>query len=219
MDSVYNDSLIEDLWLDFYCVSTNLGTYSEQVHFSGLKKVFVRASMSICGYTIPVPYKERVLEELDGEYLVLSEKSTLLVDGAYSNNVPVDVMKNLGVENIISVDVTHESFVDLVPYDFTSGTMLFLRKFLGFSNYLTFGQVLEKLAYLTTYSKLKDIKDTDLHIRPELSKFSSKDFDKFDQIVAIGYESAKKAIKEWKKNKLIKKITKDKRNRLRHNTL
>lgn len=77
---------IEDLWLPFFCVSTNLSKSEVSVHQLGPLWQLVRASMTIVGLVPPVLR--------DGE---------MLVDGGYLNNLPVDVMHSLGVHTVLVV--------------------------------------------------------------------------------------------------------------------
>ncbi len=80
---------IEDLWLPFYCVSTNLTTSHLEVHRRGSAALAVRASVAIPGVLPPVPYE-----------------GDLLVDGGVLNNLPFEMMRdNSTVETIIAVDV------------------------------------------------------------------------------------------------------------------
>ena len=69
---------IEDLWLPFFCVSTNLTQGRIQIHRRGDVPTALRASVAIPGAFPPVPYGE-----------------DLLVDGGVTNNLPVDVMRRL----------------------------------------------------------------------------------------------------------------------------
>lgn len=77
---------IEDLWLPFFCVSTNLSRAQVQVHQVGRLWQFVRASMTIVGMIPPV-----------------FSNGDMLVDGGYLNNQPVDVMHGLGVQTVVVV--------------------------------------------------------------------------------------------------------------------
>jgi predicted acylesterase/phospholipase RssA/CRP-like cAMP-binding protein len=80
---------IEDLWLPYYCVSTNLTKSRLEVHRRGSTAVAVRASVAIPGVLPPVPY--------DGD---------LLVDGGVLNNMPFEVMRDDStIGTIIAVDV------------------------------------------------------------------------------------------------------------------
>lgn len=81
---------IEDMWLPFYCVSTNLTTSSLEVHRSGDAALAVRASVSIPGVLPPVPYGR-----------------SLLVDGGVLDNLPIDAMvADQRVGTVLAVDVT-----------------------------------------------------------------------------------------------------------------
>lgn len=77
---------IEDLWLPYFSVSTNLSTQDVEVHQVGSLWKFVRASMSIVGMLPPV-----------------INHGEMLVDGGYLNNIPVDIMHSLGVRHVIVV--------------------------------------------------------------------------------------------------------------------
>jgi predicted acylesterase/phospholipase RssA len=80
---------IEDLWLPYYCVSTNLTKSRLEVHRRGSTAIAVRASVAIPGVLPPVPF--------DGD---------LLVDGGVLNNMPFEVMRDDStIGTIIAVDV------------------------------------------------------------------------------------------------------------------
>jgi lysophospholipid hydrolase len=64
------DAAIEDLWLRFFCVSTNLTRGSLAVHERGPASRYVRAAQSVLGLLPPV-----------------ADAGELLVDGGYLNNV------------------------------------------------------------------------------------------------------------------------------------
>ncbi len=59
-----------------------------EVHQYGYMWRFIRASMTLAGYLPP-----------------MCERGDMLVDGGYLNNLPADVMKNLGARTVISVNV------------------------------------------------------------------------------------------------------------------
>ena len=81
---------IEDYWLPYFCVSTNLTTGQTRVHRRGNSARAIRASVSIPGVLPPVP---------DG--------NELLVDGGVLNNLPIDIMRELNPAGIlIASDVT-----------------------------------------------------------------------------------------------------------------
>ena len=104
-NSVGANTVIEDLWLNFFCCSTNLSKKCLTVHRCGRLWRCIRASMTVLGLLPPVR----------------DENGELLVDGGYLNSVPVDIMrKEMGVETVIVVDVEDKdfaSFRDLTPHD------------------------------------------------------------------------------------------------------
>jgi predicted acylesterase/phospholipase RssA/CRP-like cAMP-binding protein len=80
---------IEDLWLPYFCVSTNITRAGPVIHRRGNLARAVRASVAIPGVLPPVP---------DGEHL--------LVDGGVLNNLPINVMRELNPTGpVIAVDV------------------------------------------------------------------------------------------------------------------
>ena len=64
---------LQDLWLPYYCVTTDITESKMRVHSSGNLWRYVRASMSLSGYLPPL------CDPVDGH---------LLLDGGYVNNLP-----------------------------------------------------------------------------------------------------------------------------------
>ncbi len=80
---------IADLWVPYFCLSTNLTTAGPHVHERGDLVAAIRASIAIPGVLPPVP--------LDGE---------LLVDGGVLDNVPVEEMRRRNpTGRILAIDV------------------------------------------------------------------------------------------------------------------
>jgi len=80
---------VEDLWLPFFCMSTNLTQGRAQIHRSGDVPTALRASVAIPGAFPPVPFGD-----------------DLLVDGGVTNNLPVDVMRRLfPTSEVVAVQV------------------------------------------------------------------------------------------------------------------
>lgn len=83
--AVFEDTHIEDLRIPFFCVSSNLTTTQETVHYFGKLWEKIRASVALPGIIPP---------------LVID--NDLHVDGGLLNNLPVDVMQQLlGYSSII----------------------------------------------------------------------------------------------------------------------
>lgn len=100
--NVFDTTLIEDLWLPYFCVTCNLANYSEEIHRTGLLWEKTRASASIPGLIPPAV--------INGE---------IHFDGGLLNNLPVDVMWDLiGKKGkTIAVELT-SSMHDIHKYHF-----------------------------------------------------------------------------------------------------
>jgi predicted acylesterase/phospholipase RssA/CRP-like cAMP-binding protein len=92
LERVLHDQLgeadIEDLWLPFFCVSTDLARAELVIHDRGSLWKSVRASASIPGIFPPLPFQGRTL-----------------VDGGLVDNLPLDLMVERCAGPIIAVDV------------------------------------------------------------------------------------------------------------------
>lgn len=90
---VFGERHIEDLRRGFACVSTDLTTARPHVHHRGPITHAIRASCAIPGIMPPVPHEGH-----------------LLVDGGVTNNLPVDVLRELSpAGEVIAVDVVPSS--------------------------------------------------------------------------------------------------------------
>lgn len=97
---VFGDVNIEDLWLPFFCVSSNLSLNVEKVHRTGPLWQAVRCTTSIPGIYPPV--------EINGQ---------LYCDGALLNDIPADILRAiLGNDGKILVSIVSASNIDLNPY-------------------------------------------------------------------------------------------------------
>ena len=87
----YQDNIdFNTLPIPFACVAVDLNTKEEVVWHSGNIVTAIRSSMSIPGYFAPV--------QVGNKYLV---------DGGMLNNLPVDVVKEMGADYVITVDLHH----------------------------------------------------------------------------------------------------------------
>ncbi|ELQ74081.1 putative esterase of the alpha-beta hydrolase superfamily [Trachipleistophora hominis] len=180
--TIFKKRRIEDTWIQFFCITTNLCTYGEIKHVSGLMWRYIRASMSIA--TILPP---------------LCDKDALLLDGGYTNNVPVDRMLE-HCNRIIAVDVgsaTHNAFT---PYgDALSGAYILLNKMFTSNKYISYNEIQYRLAFLSsTYKQNKIVQDCNIVlITPDLS-YRTDDFDKYREIMSAGYECGKRVMKRMR---------------------
>lgn len=85
----WGDRDLEDLWLEFFCLSTNLSAARLHVHDSGPLVPAIRATSAIPGVLPPVPLGD-----------------DLLVDGGVLNNLPMDIARARAPHGrLIAVDV------------------------------------------------------------------------------------------------------------------
>lgn len=103
---------IEDLWLPFFCVSSNLTTGTAMVHDHGDLVTALRASIAIPGLLPPVCTPDGIL-----------------VDGGMMNNLPVDVMAARQRGPVLGVDVASDLAFQTMPTRSWRGRML--RQWLG----------------------------------------------------------------------------------------
>ena len=95
---------IEDMWLNYYCVTTDLTSHTERVHVNGTASRYIRASMSLANFLPP-------LCDLDPN----DKKCHYLVDGGYVNTVPIDgelwrlLEPTVPCYNILLFSLVHDS--------------------------------------------------------------------------------------------------------------
>jgi predicted acylesterase/phospholipase RssA/CRP-like cAMP-binding protein len=178
---------IEDLWLPFYCVSTNLTKSRLEVHRRGSTAMAIRASVAIPGVLPPVPYE-----------------GDLLVDGGVLNNLPFERMRdNSTVDTIIAVDVAP----DLGPrarvdYGMSVSGFQALGSALrpGRSAYPSVTSVLLR-SMLTGAVRNQKMSMTDgsvdLLLTLHLPGIGLLEFERSHEVANAGYEAAKPTIDDW----------------------
>ncbi|KAG6976770.1 hypothetical protein JG688_00001013 [Phytophthora aleatoria] len=185
--AIFYDLSIEDLMLNYFCVSTDIAKSRMSVHRSGPAWKYVRASMSLQGYFPPI-----------------SENGSLLLDGGYMNNLPADVMKEEGgIKYIFAVDVASESCTDFYDYGSAlSGWWLLWNKLNPFAKTVavpSMGDVSAALAYVSSEQHKDRIKEecVDLYLRPPVKDYGTLEFNKKDEIIEVGYKYALPRVKAW----------------------
>eukprot|EP00808_Paulinella_micropora_P031591 g53815.t1 len=184
------ESWIEDLFLPYFCVSTNIKEGDQVVHRSGVLWRAVRASMTILGMVPPM------IE--DGE---------VLIDGGYVNNLPLDVLANYA-NTLIAVDVEDKdksAFEGLFDYgEGISGfRVVYYKWFGGGGNRVP--QFSELMSWLVCLNHLRLVRamcddptySPDVYIRPSIEPFKLLDYLKLDEIRETGYQAARAALEAW----------------------
>jgi NTE family protein len=175
LQRAFGDVTIEDLPLDFFCVSSNLSTGHSEVHRRGELWRWLRASVAIPGVLPPVVHK--------GE---------LLVDGGTMNNLPVDAMRDLGRGPVIGCDVgadraftTDSDDVDVpLPWQL----MRWMREKKHRPNIF---QILWRAGMVNSNAMTAAHREkTDLLLQPPLATIDMLNWNGFDRAIAAGYEYA-----------------------------
>ncbi len=178
---------IEDLWINFYCVSTDLSTSRPHVHDRGLVWKSVRASTSIPGLFPPV---------IDG--------ASLLVDGAIVNNMPVDIMRSYeDIGTIIAVDVSApERFETQLPSTGSVSGWGILAQWLMRSRPRVVLPSLPKILVLSALTKSAEISErmkklADFYLQLPVGDYGMLDFNKLRSIAETGYSYTRDQVAHW----------------------
>eukprot|EP00048_Salpingoeca_helianthica_P022628 m.19414 g.19414 ORF g.19414 m.19414 type:complete len:1129 (-) comp7582_c0_seq1:155-3541(-) len=185
---VFHDKMIEDLWLPFFCVTTDISSLTVRVHSVGSLWRYVRASMTLSGYLPPIG------DPIDGH---------LLVDGGYIDNVPIDVMRSKGAYTIIGVDVGSKEPHDLFNYgDELSGWWLLWRRLNPFSKPLKIPDMQEiasRLNYVSCNMQLNELagRGDFEYVRPPIEQYATLQWFMAEEIEEAGYKHTVPKVQQW----------------------
>jgi NTE family protein len=171
----FGERAIEDLWLPFFCVSSNLTTGSTHVHRRGPVWSALRASIAIPGLLPPVLAPEGVL-----------------VDGAMMNNLPADVMAGFQRGPVLAVDVARDG-----AFRGKDGAEApLMRRLLGIpAETPDIVSLLYRAATISSDAQsLQARSQADAILHPPLGGIELRAWHRFDEIVEIGYRHACEAI-------------------------
>ncbi|CAH8478651.1 Neuropathy target esterase, variant 3 [Schistosoma haematobium] len=189
LQSTFHDRQIEDFWLPFFCVTTDITNCKMRIHTQGSSWRYVRASMSLSGYLPPLcdPY--------DG---------SLLLDGGYTNNLPADVMVCFGAKTIFASDVGAAVETELTNYgDHLSGWYLLYNRYFRIGTPVlripSLTEIQARLAYISCVRQLEYIKASGIcfYLRPPVDKYLTLQFSAFDEIANVGYDYIKYILNIW----------------------
>ena len=182
------DVRIEDMWLPYFCVSSNLSCAEIVVHRDGPLWLGLRASGGLPGIFPP-----------------LVHNGDLLVDGGFLCNLPADIMsQQTGGGTTIAVDVSskcdmqHEhAYVDAI-----SGWKIIWNRLNPFARKVT---VLSIAAVLQRSSEIASVamqrhallRGVDLYVRMPVQRFGMLQFDAAPDIIKTGYETGRAALAKW----------------------
>jgi NTE family protein len=153
----------DQLPIPFRCITTDVKNGEGIVLKGGYLHDALRSSIAIPTFFTPF--------DMD---------STLAVDGGVVNNFPVDVVREMGADIVIGVNVSDEDFLD--------------PKELG-----SFSAILMQIAMSKSNSKLKEnIANTDIYIKPDLKDNSTGSFGNFEEILYLGDLAGQMHFEEFK---------------------
>lgn len=176
----YKDSIdFSQLPIPFRCVAADMKKHQEVVLKSGRLAQAMRASMAIPGAFKPVKINGRVL-----------------VDGGMFNNLPVDVVRDMGADIVIAIDLTQKK-----------------HKTRDFSLKETFGigGLLDWLVSRPDWKKHNENRElVDIYINPNLEGYDAASFSKKDinRMIEIGVETGntfRKDLEEVKRRVMLTK--------------
>jgi NTE family protein len=169
----FGDVRIEEMPRPFFCVSSDLTSGRIHVHRAGPLWRALRASVALPGILPPVTHHGH-----------------LLVDGGVMNNLPVDVMATHATGPIIASDVTGELDIRVTDerYGERPWWWLVWQRMRGTPSILS---ILMRSGTVGSEAQRRLVRDQVNYLfEPPLPDIGLRDWKKFDQAVAEGYEHA-----------------------------
>lgn len=160
---VCNDKDFNQLPIPFFCIATDVETGKEVILNKGILAQAMVASGAIPSLYNPI--------EIEGK---------LLVDGGVVNNYPVELVKAMGADIVIGVDVQD-----------------------GLKNRQALKGATDLLVQITNYSMIEKMeykrKLTDIYIKPDIDGFTVLSFDSGQEIIPKGTEAAQNFLPDLEK--------------------
>ena len=182
----FADTHIEDMWLPYFCNTTNITWSRMEVHTSGYAWRYIRGSMTLAGLLPP-----------------LIDNGHMLVDGGYMDNLPVSIMLALGARTVFAIDVSSVDDTSPQSYgDTLSGWWVLLNRLNPWSSMRiipSIPDIQSRLMYTTSVAMLEDAKahEACLYLRMPVLAFGTLEFGKYNELLKIGYDAALRALREW----------------------
>ncbi len=184
LQELIGETQVEDTWRPFFCVSANLTRGEEQLHTHGPLWKAIRASMAFPGVFAPV-----------------ADEGCVLIDGGAANNLPIDRMREFCPSGtVIGVNLLTSSPVP-GPYDFgpsLSGWQVLRSRLNPFARALKAPNLLDIVAGVVYSNNCYRLNETwrcaDLLINVPVEAYGLLEFDKYLQVIELGYRAAKEQL-------------------------
>lgn len=180
LEAMYNDSFIEDLWVNSFCVSTNFSNASITVHENGLLRKQVEASIAIPGVFPPVIINQN-----------------LHIDGGVIDNLPVEAINKKPVRYTIAVSLSAENTAVVKLKEVPSSWKMFWDKITNSGREKLPGLSSILIDSITINSRHKQEQSrphVSLYIELDLKEYKFLDWNHWEQIIQKGYDQTKKQL-------------------------
>lgn len=170
---------IEDIWKRFFCIVCNLSENKMEVQSSGVTWKAMRATVSLPAIFPPIT----------------NEDHQLLIDGGVTNNLPVDVMRQMvfGGKVIASHVQTVSALQADIPDGVLSGWGTLIKNLIvkPEKHYPNIAEVILRSIGVSSQSQEKKMmSEADYFIDVDARKFGLLNFQAMDKLVELGYKIA-----------------------------
>jgi predicted acylesterase/phospholipase RssA/CRP-like cAMP-binding protein len=187
LHAVFGDTQIEDLWLNYFCVATDITAGEARVFREGTLWRAMRASGSFPGLFPPLP-----------------DAGHLLVDGGVLTNLPVALMQKLCPGPVIASDVSKDADVEMmVDATLTAAPSLshmlwaMMNPFAPRLKFPNLTAVLSRsLAVREAGERAQLRRSTAYCFVPPVARFALDQIRSLDEIASVGYEYAAANVRE-----------------------
>lgn len=185
--NVFGDKAIEDLWTDFFCISSDLTHLKPHVHEQGLLWSALLASGAIPGVCPSI----------------VSEHGALLVDGGLLDNLPVAAMKKRHSGPVIAVDVTSSrglkpNVTTTIPPNGWRALWAYLNPLAKQKRYPHLLKLLSHTASLSAKVNAASSRQlADLCLTPPCHQFKAMDMRNIEKLAEHGYHYALPRLEQW----------------------
>jgi NTE family protein len=168
----FGEVSIADLWIPFFCLSSNLTTGAHHLHRRGLLRKALRATIALPGVLPPS-----------------TEDNNVLVDGAVMNNFPADVMRAAQLGPIVGIDVTGARSITADDVARPSSAW----RWVWSGQWKKGPPIVSLLMRAATVSTGRDLaasrQATDVLVQPDVANVEIRDWSAYGPAVAQGYRA------------------------------